>query len=103
MQDSVDQLYWTHCLRFLADRFVVGECPLCGYEDARGDQCDACGKLINASELILPRCKLCARCPVVRTSNHIFLDLPKMEGRLTNRLEESSEKWSNNAWVIAKS
>ena len=103
MQDSVDQSYWTHCLRFLADRFVEGECPLCGYEDARGDQCDACGKLINASELILPRCKLCARCPEVRTSNNIFLDLPKLEGRLTNWLEESSEKWSNNAWVIAKS
>ena len=103
MQDSVDQLYCTHCLRFLADRFVEGECPLCGYEDARGDQCDACGKLINASELILPRCKICARCPEVRTSNHLFLDLPKLEGRLTNWLEESSEKWSNNARIIAKS
>jgi len=103
MQDSVDQLYCTHCSRFLADRFVEGECPLCGYEDARGDQCDACGKLINASELIRPRCKLCARCPEVRTSNHLFLDLPKLEGRLTNWLEESSQKWSNNARVIAKS
>ena len=44
MQDSVDQLYWTHCLRFLADRFVVGECPLCGYEDARGTCAMAVGR-----------------------------------------------------------
>ena len=102
-QDSVDQLYCTSCERFLADRFVEGECPLCGYEDARGDQCDACGKLINASELVKPRCKLCARCPEVRTSNHLFLDLPKLEEKLNTWLEESSEKWSSNARIIAKS
>jgi len=104
-QDSVDQLYCKHCERFLADRFVEGECPLagCQYEDARGDQCDKCGKLINASELINPRCKLCGRCPEIRTSNHLFLDLPKVEERLNNWLEESSVKWSSNARVIAKS
>jgi len=104
-QDSVDQLYCTHCERFLADRFVEGECPLpgCQYEDARGDQCDKCGKLINASELVNPRCKLCGKCPEIRTSNHLFLDLPKIEERLNNWLEKSSEKWSSNARVIAKS
>jgi len=104
-QDSVDQLYCTHCERFLADRFVEGECPIpgCHYEDARGDQCDKCGKLINASELINPRCKLCGKCPEIRTSNHLFLDLPKMEEKLNNWLEKSSEKWSSNARVIAKS
>jgi len=102
-KDSVDQLYCTKCERFLADRFVEGECPFCKYEDARGDQCDACGKLINASELIKPRCKLCSKCPEVRTSSHLFLDLPKLENRLHNWLEVSSEKWSNNAKIIAKS
>jgi methionyl-tRNA synthetase len=103
LQDSVDQLYCTHCERFLADRFVEGECPLCSYEDARGDQCDKCGKLINASELIKPRCKLCSRCPEIRTSNHLFLDLPKTEDKLNSWLAKSSEKWTNNARVIAKS
>eukprot|EP00092_Neocalanus_flemingeri_P103112 GFUD01131912.1.p1 GENE.GFUD01131912.1~~GFUD01131912.1.p1 ORF type:complete len:917 (+),score=367.75 GFUD01131912.1:349-2751(+) len=102
-QDSVDQLYCTHCERFLADRFVEGGCPLCGYEDARGDQCDSCGKLINASDLISPRCKLCARCPEVRTSNHLFLDLPKLEERLVDWLEKTSDKWTSNARIIAKS
>lgn len=45
----------------LADRFIFGKCPEegCDYEDARGDQCDACGKLINAIDLINPRCKVC--------------------------------------------
>ena len=66
------------CGRFLADRFVEGTCPLCGYEDARGDQCDSCGKLINAVELIKPTCKLCKATPAVKNSNHLFIDLDKV-------------------------
>lgn len=53
--------------------------PLCGYEEARGDQCDKCGKLINAIELKKPQCKVCRSCPVVKSSQHLFLDLPKLE------------------------
>lgn len=64
--------------RFLADRFVEGTCPKCKYEDARGDQCDGCGQLINAVELIKPRCKLCNKMPVIKSSDHIFLELPKV-------------------------
>ena len=64
--------------RFLADRFVEGTCPFCAYDDARGDQCDKCGKLINAAELINPRCKQCGNTPVVKTTSHLFLDLPKV-------------------------
>ena len=64
--------------RFLADRFVEGTCPLCSYEDARGDQCDACGKLINAVELLHPKCKLCKGAPQVKSTQHLFLDLPKV-------------------------
>lgn len=54
------QPYCTTCSRFLADRLVEGTCPTpgCGYEDARGDQCDLCGKLLNADDLISPRCKV---------------------------------------------
>ena len=64
--------------RFLADRFVEGICPLCGYEDARGDQCDKCGKLVNATELKSPRCKMCRHTPVIKTSKHLFLNLPQV-------------------------
>jgi hypothetical protein len=49
--------FWSD--RFLADRYIEGTCPLCGYGDARGDQCDKCQKLLNATELIDPRCKVC--------------------------------------------
>ena len=64
--------------RFLADRFIEGTCPFCSFEDARGDQCDACQKLINAIELIKPKCKLCKGPPQVKTTQHLFLDLPKV-------------------------
>ena len=64
--------------RFLADRFVEGICPFCSADDARGDQCDRCGKLINAIELKRPQCKLCRHTPVVKSSMHLFLDLPQV-------------------------
>ena len=57
---------------------MEGTCPFCAYEDARGDQCDKCGKLINAVELRSPRCKICKSVPTVKTSSHLFLDLPSV-------------------------
>lgn len=51
LSQTVEQLKCEECNRFLADRFVEGTCPLCNYDDARGDQCDKCGKLINATDL----------------------------------------------------
>ena len=103
LEDSVDQLYCLSCEKFLADRFVEGECPLCHYEDARGDQCDKCGKLINATELINPRCKRTGKRPEIRTSKHLFIDLPQLETELNDWFNKSSENWTNNARVIAKS
>uniref|UniRef100_A0A8C0XXA2 Methionine--tRNA ligase, cytoplasmic n=1 Tax=Castor canadensis TaxID=51338 RepID=A0A8C0XXA2_CASCN len=79
LKDTVEQLRCEHCARFLADRFVEGVCPFCGYEEARGDQCDKCGKLINAIELKKPQCKVCRSSPVVKSSQHLFLDLPKVK------------------------
>lgn len=76
--ESVNQLLCENCNRFLADRFVEGICPDCKYEDARGDQCDGCGHLINATELIKPRCKVCSKTPIVKASTQFFLDLPKV-------------------------
>lgn len=65
---------------FLADRYVAGTCPdpACKFNDARGDQCDKCGKLINAIELVDPKCQICHSKPEVKRSEHLFLDLPKV-------------------------
>lgn len=103
LEDAMEQLFCEKCNRFLADRFVEGICPLCGYEDARGDQCDKCGKLINAIELKQPRCKLCTAPPEVRSSRHVFLDLPKVEAPLRAWFKQSSPQWTPNARVIGNS
>lgn len=102
---AVEQLLCQKCDRFLADRFVEGTCPYpgCGYEDARGDQCDGCGKLVNAIELVRPRCKVCNASPVVRQSQQLFIDLPKIEPKLREWLDTVDQMWTNNARVITKS
>lgn len=80
--ESVEQLLCENCDRYLADRFVEGTCPRCAYLDARGDQCDGCGHLVNATELISPRCKICQKKPVVAKSDQFFLELPKVSSSL---------------------
>ena len=99
--ESVEQLYCEHCSKFLADRFVEGVCPFCAYADARGDQCDKCGKLINAVELKEPRCKTCSGTPVIKSSNHLFLDLPKLTPMLEGYLNSTMDSnfWTNTAQV----
>jgi len=83
-------LYCADCDRFLADRYVEGTCPFCGYEDARGDQCDKCGRPLDALELVEPRCKLCEHRPEPRESEHFFLDLPKLQEPISEWLADKS-------------
>ncbi|MPZ98818.1 MAG: methionine--tRNA ligase [Dehalococcoidia bacterium] len=77
-------LYDPKAQRFLPDRYVEGTCPICGFEDARGDQCDNCGSTLDALELINPRSKLSDATPERRTSTHFFLKL----SAFTERLQE---------------
>ncbi|KAJ8400774.1 hypothetical protein AAFF_G00391280 [Aldrovandia affinis] len=105
LEDTVEQLRCESCQRFLADRFVEGVCPHCRYPEARGDQCDKCGRLINAVELQDPQCKVCKETPVVQSSKHLFLDLPKLETQLEEWLEKSlrAGDWTVNARQITRS
>ncbi|KAA0712656.1 Methionine--tRNA ligase, cytoplasmic [Triplophysa tibetana] len=105
LEETVEQLRCESCQRFLADRFVEGVCPHCRYPEARGDQCDKCGRLINAVELRNPQCKVCKETPVIRSSKHLFLDLPKLEGELEKWLDQSTGTgdWTTNARQITRS
>jgi methionyl-tRNA synthetase len=76
---SVEQLYCEKDLRFLPDRFVKGTCPNCGTPDQYGDACEKCGMTYDPRELKEPRCALCGTPPVVRTSDHAYVDLKKVE------------------------
>ncbi|KAI8853017.1 tRNA synthetases class I (M)-domain-containing protein [Chytridium lagenaria] len=104
-EDTMTQLYCEKHESFLADRFVEGICPLCGYEDARGDQCDKCGKLLNATELIKPRCKVDGATPVIRDSRHLFLNLSDLQPKLEAWVNDSSKKgkWTQNSINITNS
>ncbi|MFC1892098.1 methionine--tRNA ligase [Thermodesulfobacteriota bacterium] len=84
---------------FLADRLVEGVCPICGYEDARGDQCDNCGKLLEPENLKKARCKICGSQPVLKETSHLYLDLDKLQDRLKQWVQKAGEEghWTNNA------
>lgn len=90
---------------FLSDRFVEGTCPKCQYEDARGDQCDKCGSLLDPFELINPHCKLDRATPVPRDTTHIFLRLDKAQPAVEEWFNKSSVEggWPQNGVSITKS
>jgi methionyl-tRNA synthetase len=82
--------------RFLPDRYVEGTCPHCGYGEARGDQCDSCGKLLDALELIDPRSKIDGSVPVARETEHFFLNLSALQDQIAAYLEEGKDHWRSN-------
>lgn len=98
------QLYCHHCNMFLADRFVRGVCPKCGYEDARGDQCEKCGSLLDPTELKSPRCSTCGSTPEGKDTKHLYIDLPSISSKLDEWMTKTSQegKWSENAIKITK-
>ena len=98
---SSDQFYDPEAERFLPDRYVEGTCPHCGYEDARGDQCDNCGRTLDATDLIDPRSTLSGATPVRRETEHYFLDLPAFADRLQEWLE-GKDNWRKHVknWAL---
>jgi methionyl-tRNA synthetase len=96
-RDTQNQLYDPQAGRFLADRYVEGTCPVCGYPEARGDQCDNCGSLYDALELKNPRSKITGNTALeVRETEHFFLDLGKMNGPLLAWISQGKEHWRPN-------
>ena len=103
-EHAIEQLYCAHCNRFLADRYVRGTCPHCGYEDARGDQCENCGKLLEPTELKAPRCSTCGATPEPRSTKHLYIDLPGIVPQYEPWMQKASVEgqWSNNAVQMTK-
>jgi len=81
-QDTMLLPYCPQDKRFLPDRYVEGTCPHCGYDGARGDQCDNCGRTLNAPDLLSPRCKICGTTPEWREEEHFFLRLSAFNDKL---------------------
>ena len=98
---TVSQPLCPQCQRFLSDRYIEGTCPYCHFPEARGDQCDECGKPMNPAELIDPRCRLCATTPQFKDSEHFFLKLSAFQDRLSAWVSQQ-EQWRPNVYSLTR-
>ncbi|MDD9951059.1 MAG: methionine--tRNA ligase [Zetaproteobacteria bacterium] len=105
VEKEKDAPFCNDCDKFLADRFVEGVCPHCGYEHARGDQCESCGKLLNPEDLKQPSCAICTTPPEMKSTKHLYLDLEKLSPKLEKWLESTMGKhgWTLNARTTTQS
>jgi methionyl-tRNA synthetase len=96
-KDKVLQAWCAKCQRFLTDRYIEGTCPFCKFIEARGDQCDQCGKPMNPVELIAPRCRLCGGTPEFIYSEHFFLKLSSFQDKLIEWVKPKTH-WRPNVY-----
>lgn len=90
--------------QFLADRYIIGTCPKCGYEEAYGDQCEKCGTSLSPRELINPKSKLSGNVPILKTTKHWYLDLEKYQHEWLEAWIDSHKKdWKSNVYGQCKS
>ena len=97
------QLYDEKANQFLADRYVTGECPHCHNERAYGDQCEACGTSLNATDLINPKSAITGNTPVLKETKHWYLPLDKWESHLSKWILDGHKEWKTNVYGQCKS
>ena len=104
IEEVTEQLYDSEAHQFLADRFVTGTCPKCGYEEAYGDQCENCGSSLNATDLINPKSTLSGSTPTLKRTKHWFLPLDRYESFLKEWIIEGHQSdWKPNVYGQCKS
>lgn len=100
---TIKQIYSIDDERFLPDRYITGTCPHCGYDKARGDQCENCTKVLEPTDLINPRSTISGSTNLeVRETKHLFLKLPMLEERLGNWVKSREPFWPDMAYSIAQ-
>lgn len=103
IEKSSMQLYDPEANQFLADRYVTGTCPHCGNEHAYGDQCEACGTSLNATDLINPKSAITGAEPILKETTHFFLPLDKWQPRLEEWILKGHKEWKTNVYGQCKS
>ncbi len=103
VEKVTEQLYDKEANQFLADRYVTGTCPHCKNERAYGDQCEACGTSLNATDLINPKSALTGNTPILKETKHWFLPLDKYENWLKKWILEDHKEWKPNVYGQCKS
>ena len=97
------QLYDEGAGRFVADRYVIGECPVCHAQGAYGDQCEKCGSSLSATDLINPRCAETGNIPVLKETRHWYLPLENYQKALEEWILEGHKEWKTNVYGQCKS
>ncbi|MEO8666387.1 MAG: methionine--tRNA ligase, partial [Ignavibacteria bacterium] len=95
VEKTEKQLYSNKEKRFLADRYITGTCPVCGYEEARGDECPNCGSNLSPLELKNPRSKITGDIPVVKESTNLYFPLGRYQEKLSKWIF-SKDNWKQN-------
>ena len=103
IEKSSMQYYDTEARTFLADRYIVGTCPKCGYDRAYGDQCEKCGSTLSPDELIEPHSAVSGSVPEKRETKHWYLPLDQYEGFLRKWILEGHKEWKTNVYGQCKS
>lgn len=103
IEQTSEQFYDTEAHQFLADRYITGTCPKCGFEKAYGDQCESCGTSLNATDLINPKSMLSGNVPVMKETKHWYLPLDKYEPWLREWILEGHKEWKPNVYGQCKS
>ena len=104
IEEVAAQLYDEEAEQFLADRFVTGTCPICAHPEAYGDQCEACGSALSATELINPQSTISGAVPKIRKTKHWYLPLNKYEDFIRSWIIEGHKKdWKPNVYGQVKS
>ncbi len=93
---EVKQFYCENDKMFLPDRYIFGICPYCGYEKARGDQCEKCGRWLEPTDLKEPKCSICLKEPILKDSFQYFFKLNEFEKPLRDYIESKKNKWKDN-------
>ena len=103
IEKTTEQYYDEEAKQFLADRYIVGTCPHCKNERAYGDQCEACGTSLNATDLINPHSMISGNAPVLKETKHWYLPLDKHEPFLRQWILEEHKEWKPNVYGQCKS
>lgn len=103
IEKTSEQFYDSKEDQYLADRYITGTCPKCGADNAYGDQCEACGSTLNATELINPKSAITGNKPELKETKHWFLPLDKYEPFLKEWILEGHKEWKPNVYGQCKS
>ncbi len=102
-EQTSEQYYDEEAQMFLADRYIMGECPHCGNPNAYGDQCESCGTSLSPTDLKNPRSTISGSAPVMRETKHWYLPLDKHESWLRQWILEDHKEWKSNVYGQCKS